>query len=74
MFVEPGAASGAVPLTSLPRHDSCTLIVGPEGGWASEELRVAATCTQVTLGARTIRADAMPLVALAALFATWKEF
>jgi 16S rRNA U1498 N3-methylase RsmE len=28
----------------------------------------------VTLGKRTIRADAMPLVALSALFATWKEF
>ena len=74
MFVEPAAESSAIPLTSVPRHDRCTLLVGPEGGWAAEELRLATACTQVTLGARTIRADAMPLIALAALFATWKEF
>ena len=74
MFVEPAAGSGATPLTSVARHDACTVIVGPEGGWAAEELDAAAKCTRVELGKRTIRADAMPLVALAALFATWKEF
>jgi 16S rRNA U1498 N3-methylase RsmE len=51
------------------------MVIGPEGGWDAEELdRGAGACRLVTLGGRTIRADAMAIVALAALFAHWKEF
>lgn len=76
MLVEPGAGGG-IPLRDLeaamPR--SATLIVGPEGGWTSEELQAAAGIAQtLTLGSRTLRADAMALVALAALFTRWGEF
>jgi 16S rRNA (uracil1498-N3)-methyltransferase len=76
MFVEPGASMHAVALTDadLPAPTAATLIIGPEGGWTPEELeRASHVCHLLTLGRRTLRADAMPLVALAALFATWKE-
>jgi 16S rRNA (uracil1498-N3)-methyltransferase len=77
MLVEPSAGGGAV---SLPDVDAAapreaTLVVGPEGGWTPEEVeRAAAVCRLVTLGGRTLRADAMATVAIAALFAVWKEF
>jgi 16S rRNA (uracil1498-N3)-methyltransferase len=52
-----------------------TILVGPEGGWTEEEIRRgAAACRLATMGGRTLRADAMALVALAALFSKWKEF
>ena len=77
MLVEPSAADTAVPLgeteSTPPREAS--LIIGPEGGWDEHELALAAqTCRLVSIGSRTIRADAMALVALSAVFALWKEF
>lgn len=77
IFVEPAAANGAQTLGELaaapPRET--TVVIGPEGGWAAEELeRAAAVCRLVTLGGRTLRADAMAIVALAALYAVWKEY
>jgi 16S rRNA (uracil1498-N3)-methyltransferase len=76
VLVEPGIGSG-VPLRDLDlnRPDQATLLVGPEGGWSADEVRVAATFgTLVTLGGRTLRADAMALVAVAAVCARWREF
>lgn len=77
LFVEPAAAGRGLALGDLaaaaPRET--TVVIGPEGGWEIEELeRAAAVCQLVTLGARTLRADAMAIVALAALYAVWKEF
>jgi RsmE family RNA methyltransferase len=77
MFVEPSAGSAAIPLGELdgtaPRET--TILIGPEGGWTVEEIQRGATVSrQVTLGARTLRADAVPVVALAALFTRWGEF
>lgn len=77
MFVEPTAADGMQTLAELgaapPRET--TVVVGPEGGWEAGEIeRAAAACRLVTLGGRTLRADAMAIVALAALYAVWKEF
>jgi 16S rRNA (uracil1498-N3)-methyltransferase len=77
MLVEPSASDGAFSLGELagspPRE--ATLVVGPEGGWTPEELDLgSATCRLVTLGTRTLRADATPIIALAALFAIWKEY
>ncbi|MBI3046890.1 MAG: 16S rRNA (uracil(1498)-N(3))-methyltransferase [Acidobacteria bacterium] len=77
MFVEPSAANGAQTLAELgvapPRET--TVVIGPEGGWDADEIdRAAAACRLVTLGGRTLRADAMALVALAALYAVWREF
>ena len=76
MFVEPAAAGGAQTLGELaaPPHET-TVVIGPEGGWEADEIdRAAAVCQLVTLGGRTLRADAMAIVALAALFAVWKEY
>jgi 16S rRNA (uracil1498-N3)-methyltransferase len=77
MFVEPSAAAAAVSLSDLdgPRPREATILVGPEGGWEALEIeQAAAMCRLVTLGSRTLRADAVPVVAMAALFAIWKEF
>jgi 16S rRNA (uracil1498-N3)-methyltransferase len=55
-----------------PAERRATLVVGPEGGWAPDEIRAFEDfCTTVTLGSRTLRADAAAVVALAALFAVW---
>jgi 16S rRNA (uracil1498-N3)-methyltransferase len=85
MLVEPLAAPDKARPTSArvfslgdidatpPREAS--LLVGPEGGWTPDEIAAAsATCRLVTLGGRTIRGDAMGLVAVAALFAKWGEY
>ena len=77
MLVEPQAGGDAVSLRELearpPREAS--LLIGPEGGWAPEEIAAGSEwCRLVTLGGRTIRGDAMALVATAALFAKWGEY
>ncbi len=77
MFVEPAAAAGAVALGELDRPAPrwTTVLIGPEGGWTADEVAGGAAAGRlVTLGPRTLRADAMPLVAVAALFAHWGEF
>ncbi len=76
ILVEPGAVCGVALSdldTAIPEH--ATLVVGPEGGWIPDEVQIASTIgTLVTLGGRTLRADAMALVALSALFTRWREF
>jgi 16S rRNA (uracil1498-N3)-methyltransferase len=54
---------------------SAIVLIGPEGGWAAEEVSaaVAAGCATVTLGPRTLRADATPLVALGVLQYFWGD-
>jgi 16S rRNA (uracil1498-N3)-methyltransferase len=77
MLVEPLASVDAVSLGELdgPAPRESSLLIGPEGGWTPEEIRTAAgTCRLVTLGGRTLRGDAMALVATAALFAKWGEY
>ena len=56
-----------------PAGGRATLLVGPEGGWAPEEIEaLEGSCSVVTLGPRTLRADAAAVVAMAALFAVWR--
>jgi 16S rRNA (uracil1498-N3)-methyltransferase len=76
IFVEPSAAQEAASVGGLDadRPRRATVLVGPEGGWTGEELQGAlAICRPVTLGARTLRADAMSIVALTALLVRWGE-
>jgi 16S rRNA (uracil1498-N3)-methyltransferase len=77
MLVEPDADGGdrAHQADTLEAPPSVRLFVGPEGGWTSEEVARAidAGCQLVSLGTRTLRADAVPLVALAAFRALWKD-
>jgi RsmE family RNA methyltransferase len=77
MFVEPSAESDGLSLAdldaALPRE--ATLLIGPEGGWTTREIEQASSvCRLVRLGGRTLRADAMAIVATTALFARWGEF
>ena len=77
MFVEPDAGEDATRLSELdlsPQR-AATVIIGPEGGWSGSEIEQGASVGRlVTLGGRTLRADAMPVVALSALFTIWGEF
>ena len=76
MFVEPAASTGALSLGDLDATPplETTVLIGPEGGWTAEEIDAGSTaCRLVRLGSRTLRADAMALVALTALFTRWRE-
>jgi 16S rRNA (uracil1498-N3)-methyltransferase len=71
MLVEPGAAE-AQPLSTLqgqPVPQDATVFVGPEGGWTQTELAAARShgVRLVTLGHRTLRADATPVAAISVL-------
>ena len=69
LLVEPSTGAETCSLRMLEDHapGSLALIVGPEGGWSEEEQRAAerAGCVAVTLGPLTLRADAVPIAALA---------
>lgn len=72
VLVEP-AAGGGVRLTSLTPAAAVTLVSGPEGGWTPDELDALAQAgaRPVALGPRTLRADTVPIAAMAALFEAW---
>jgi len=75
MLVEPGASAATTAVHALA--DGCpaaaTVIVGPEGGWTPQEVeRGLARAHPLTLGLLTLRADAAPTVALAALLTHWR--
>lgn len=76
MLVEPSAGVAARPLRELPRLDRVTLMTGPEGGWTPQELELAAArgAELLTLGPRTLRADAVPIVVLTALRVHWEDW
>jgi 16S rRNA (uracil1498-N3)-methyltransferase len=74
LLAEPSAGAEVAAIgqieTTAPR--SAVVVVGPEGGWAAEELaRAAGRCRFVSLGGRTLRAETVPLVALTALLTRW---
>jgi 16S rRNA (uracil1498-N3)-methyltransferase len=78
LFVEPGAGGAAVPLTVLrgrPAPPDAAVLVGPEGGWADGEPVAAAArgIRLVTLGSRTLRADAVPVAAISVLQFLWEN-
>jgi 16S rRNA (uracil1498-N3)-methyltransferase len=76
MCVEPSAALGEVrPVQSIPKAAAVDLMIGPEGGWAVSEVAAAhdSGAILMSLGSRTLRADAVPIVALTALLTTWSE-
>ncbi len=77
LVVEPAVAAGALKLRDLTRRaapGAAALVVGPEGGWTpgEREAAIAAGCTPLTLGPLTLRAEAVPLAAAAALLALWE--
>jgi 16S rRNA (uracil1498-N3)-methyltransferase len=76
MCVEPSAALGEVlPVRAVSKPSAVDLIVGPEGGWAVAEIAAAHDCGAMlmSLGGRTLRADAVPIIAMTALLTAWGE-
>jgi 16S rRNA (uracil1498-N3)-methyltransferase len=79
MFVEPNISGRRVravrDLLSGPVPSHASILVGPEGGWASREVETATRggYVPVTLGRLTLRADAVAIVALSALTTIWEE-
>jgi 16S rRNA (uracil1498-N3)-methyltransferase len=51
------------------------VLVGPEGGWTEEEWTAARDrgVRLVTLGQRTLRADAVPVAAISVLQFLWND-
>jgi 16S rRNA (uracil1498-N3)-methyltransferase len=73
LFVEPSAEIAAQPLRSLAAPESISVLLGPEGGWSAREINtsLASGCVPVSLGPLTLRAESMPVAALAAVYAVW---
>jgi 16S rRNA (uracil1498-N3)-methyltransferase len=77
LLVEPSVEdvrpSSVRDLMSGSKPPSATVVVGPEGGWATGEVQaaIAAGLRPVTLGPLTLRAEAVPLAVLAALTVVW---
>jgi 16S rRNA (uracil1498-N3)-methyltransferase len=76
MFVEPEAGESR-PLRTVAGERvpaRAAVLLGPEGGWSREELDAAraAGCLLVSLGPLTLRAESMPVAALAAVTAIWE--
>ena len=76
MCVEPSAALGDVlDVRAIQKPAAADVIIGPEGGWAVSEVAAAhdSGAILMSLGSRTLRADAVPIVAVTALLTTWGE-
>ena len=77
LLLEPSAAVEGHPVSTLgsARPASASLMVGPEGGWSVKEIEAAvrAGCVPITLGRRTLRADAVPIVAIGLLQFIWGD-
>lgn len=80
ILVEPSAAKrGTRLLTELGsdgRPPAATVLIGPEGGWTDAEIRIAEASgfQPVTLGRLTLRADAVPVVAVTACRVVWNDW
>ena len=72
MCVEPSGSNGAR-VADLARPASALVCIGPEGGWAKEEIELARgrDAALIALGPRTLRAETAPTVALTALWTHW---
>jgi 16S rRNA (uracil1498-N3)-methyltransferase len=78
MLVEPGAGTDTDTLSALRSEripSEAAILVGPEGGWSEEERAAARErgCRLVTLGRRTLRADAVPVAAISVLQFLWGD-
>jgi 16S rRNA (uracil1498-N3)-methyltransferase len=78
MLVEPSATTAAEPLSRLreePAPADAAIVVGPEGGWTEAEWTTARArgLRLVTLGHRTLRADAVTIAAISVLQFVWGD-
>jgi 16S rRNA (uracil1498-N3)-methyltransferase len=78
MLVEPGANADAEPISALrdqPAPLDAAILIGPEGGWVEAEWTAARSrgARLVSLGPRTLRADAAPVAAVSVLQFLWGD-
>jgi 16S rRNA (uracil1498-N3)-methyltransferase len=78
MLVEPSANEHPEPLSVLrdsPIPADAGVMIGPEGGWTDEECSVARKdgVRLISLGPRTLRADAVGVSALSVLHFLWES-
>ena len=76
MCVEPSSALGDLTsVQAVAKPPAADVIIGPEGGWTVTEVATAhdSGAILMSLGGMTLRADAVPIVALTALLTTWGE-
>jgi 16S rRNA (uracil1498-N3)-methyltransferase len=76
-LVEPSQPRGesVAMLNANPRPRAAIMVIGPEGGWKPDELDQLSggSFRLVTLGSRTLRAEAVPLAVLALLQFIWGD-
>ena len=77
MLVEPSAGGETESFSALrgePMPSDAALLVGPEGGWTPEECAAASGkgVRLVSLGRRTLRADAVAVAAMSVLQFVWE--
>jgi 16S rRNA (uracil1498-N3)-methyltransferase len=78
MLVEPAEGAQAEPLSAMRDQrlpSEAALVVGPEGGWAKTELARARErgARLITMGHRTLRADAVAVAAISVLQFLWGD-
>jgi 16S rRNA (uracil1498-N3)-methyltransferase len=78
MLVEPSARETPEPMSALrgaPVPGDVSVLIGPEGGWTDEDCASARGqgVRLITLGPRTLRADAVGLAALSVLQFLWES-
>jgi 16S rRNA (uracil1498-N3)-methyltransferase len=78
MLVEPGTSAAVEPIGALRggvTPADAAVLVGPEGGWSTEEWERAESrgVRLVSLGHRTLRADAVPVAAISVLQFLWND-
>ncbi|MBI4485987.1 MAG: 16S rRNA (uracil(1498)-N(3))-methyltransferase [Acidobacteria bacterium] len=78
MLVEPEADAGGesvAALRGLPIPQDAAVLIGPEGGWVDAEWTAAREhgIRLITLGRRTLRADAVPVAAISVLQFMWGD-
>jgi 16S rRNA (uracil1498-N3)-methyltransferase len=76
MLVEPAAdvkSESLAVLRGAPTPSDASVMVGPEGGWDERESAAAAArgVRMISLGHRTLRADAVPIAVLSVLNFLW---
>jgi 16S rRNA (uracil1498-N3)-methyltransferase len=78
MLVEPAASARSDSIAALrgaPIPSDAAVLIGPEGGWTEQEWTLAASrgVRLMTLGHRTLRADAVPVAAICVLQFLWND-